>query len=237
MDTAVSLLAAELFHGPVPGGQVDLSWDDYPEQVVDRGWRLRAMALQEALDTVGPPGGSSAAGPARAAATGRAGAPTLDRLLERLASGGGDELARALAAQGGAPAGPSATPSASLSAGSAACSTVSPALGPAALAPGAGERGGRELLADCVTAMVCCAAVDSSRRASRPGLAGRPGAAARRGAPRRSGRPGGRGGRAGAHGPAAQLAAGGRGTPGEARPAGLTVSQQLLERGSLSVSC
>ncbi|WP_327067939.1 hypothetical protein OG500_19565 [Kitasatospora sp. NBC_01250] len=136
MDTAVSLLAAELFHGPVPGGQADLPWDDYPEQVVDRGWRLRAIALQEALDTVAPPG----SGPVPGRAPGRAGAPTLDRLLERLAAGGGEELARALAAQDGA----------------------------AALLCGGGERGGRELLADCVTAMVCCAAVDSA--GAHPGL-------------------------------------------------------------------
>ncbi|MCX4747596.1 hypothetical protein OG455_19090 [Kitasatospora sp. NBC_01287] len=131
MDAAVSLLAAELFHGPVPGGRAELLWEDYPEQVVDRGWRLRAMALQEALDAVAP---------------GRS-APTLARLLERLAAGGGDELARALA------------------------------LAPPPAAPGAGERegsprpeagGGRELLADCVTAMVCCAAVDGA--GGRPGL-------------------------------------------------------------------
>lgn len=34
--------------------------------------------------------------------------------------------------------------------------------------PGESERGGRELLADCVTALVCCAAVDSA--GARPGL-------------------------------------------------------------------
>ncbi|MFF7637100.1 hypothetical protein ACFZB9_28710 [Kitasatospora sp. NPDC008050] len=154
MDTAVSQLAAELFHGPVPGGQAELSWDDYPEQVVDRGWRLRAMALQEALDTTAPPG----TGPVPGRAVGRAGAPTLDRLLERLADGGGDELARALAAQGG--------PSAGSPAGSAAGSPVG--VGAGALLSGTGERGGRELLADCVTAMVCCAAVDSA--GAHPGL-------------------------------------------------------------------
>ncbi|GAB2688736.1 hypothetical protein [Kitasatospora kifunensis] len=142
MDSAVSLLAAELFHGPVPGGQADLSWEEYPEQVVDRGWRLRAMALQEALDTVAPPvAGPQGCRPERPAA------PTLARLLERLAAGGGDELARALAAQGGRPA---------------------TAGHPTALVPEADERGGRELLADCVTAMVCCAAVDSA--GAHPGL-------------------------------------------------------------------
>jgi hypothetical protein len=128
MDEAVSLLAAELFHGPVgrqPHGQAELLWDDYPEQVVDRGWRLQAMALQEALDTVAP------------APVGRP-APTLARLLARLEAGGAPALARVLAA--GEP----------------------PAV------PGAQERGGRELLADCVTAMVCCAAVDGA--GGKPGL-------------------------------------------------------------------
>lgn len=129
VDAAVSLLAAELFHGPVPGGHADLDWADYPEQVVDRGWRLQAAALQAALEAVGP---SAPAGP------GPAPEPTLARVLDRLAEGGGDQLARALAAA------------------------------PPAVVPGASERGGRELLADCVTAMVCCAAVDGA--GGRPGL-------------------------------------------------------------------
>ncbi|WP_035799466.1 hypothetical protein [Kitasatospora mediocidica] len=134
VDAAVSLLAAELFHGPVPGGRADLDWEDYPEQVVDRGWRLQAAALQDALDRLAAP---EFAGP-----TGRPGAatrtPTLAQLLGRLAEGGGDELARALA------------------------------VAPPAAVPGEPERGGRELLADCVTALVCCAAVDSA--GARPGL-------------------------------------------------------------------
>ncbi|MGF1430361.1 hypothetical protein [Kitasatospora sp. LaBMicrA B282] len=129
MDAAVSLLAAELFHGPVPGGRADLLWEEYPEQVVDRGWRLQAMALQEALDGLAPVGGERPA---------VAPAPTLARLLDQLAAGGADRLARALAAA------------------------------PPPVVPGAAERGGRELLADCVTAMVCCAAVDSA--GGRPGL-------------------------------------------------------------------
>jgi hypothetical protein len=65
-------------------------------------------------------------------------APTLARLLARLEAGGAPALARVLAA--GEP----------------------PAV------PGAQERGGRELLADCVTAMVCCAAVDGA--GGKPGL-------------------------------------------------------------------
>ncbi|GAA1244422.1 hypothetical protein GCM10009665_39040 [Kitasatospora nipponensis] len=90
VDTAVSLLAAELFHGPVPGGQADLPWDDYPEQVVDRGWRLQAMALQEALDTVAP---------ADSPLPAERGAPTLARLLERLGAGGGAGRRRARGAR------------------------------------------------------------------------------------------------------------------------------------------
>ncbi|MFE9422501.1 hypothetical protein ACFYNO_06000 [Kitasatospora sp. NPDC006697] len=118
MDEAVSLLAAELFHGPVPAGRADLLWADYPEQVVDRGWRLRAMALQEALDAVAPVHG-----------TGRP-PGTLARLLAQLDAGRAPELARALAA---------------------------------------GQEGtGGEQLADCVSAMVCCAAVDGA--GGRPGL-------------------------------------------------------------------
>lgn len=135
VDAAVSLLAAELFHGPVPGGRADLDWADYPEQVVDRGWRLQAAALQEALDQ--PPGSARPAARSRHGACGTP-APTLAQLLDRLDRGDVDELAQALA---GAP--------------------------PAAV-PGDFERGGRELLADCVTALVCCAAVDSA--GARPGL-------------------------------------------------------------------
>lgn len=136
VDAAVSLLAAELFHGPVPGGRADLDWADYPEQVVDRGWRLRAAALQEALDTPAP--GTLAPAPPGAAARPPAAEPTLARLLAALAEGGAEQLARALAAA------------------------------PPPAPPGGAERGGRELLADCVTAMVSCAAVDTA--GARPGL-------------------------------------------------------------------
>jgi hypothetical protein len=135
MDAEVSLLAARLFHGPVPGGRAELLWEDYPEQVVDRGWRLRALALKEALDQVAPP-----AEPGRPE-------PALVRLLALVEAGGAAELARALA--GGEPP---AVPGAAERRGSA--------------RPEAG--GGRELLADCVTALVCCAAVDTA--GGRPGL-------------------------------------------------------------------
>ncbi|MFE0461027.1 hypothetical protein ACFW1A_17435 [Kitasatospora sp. NPDC058965] len=128
-DEAVSLLAARLFHGPVPEDRADLLWEDYPEQVVDRGWRLQALALKEALDRVAPP-----AGPDRPE-------PALARLLALVEAGGAAELARALG--GGEPSGAPGSPPAEAG-------------------------GGRELLADCVTALVCCAAVDTA--GGRPGL-------------------------------------------------------------------
>ncbi|GAA2150159.1 hypothetical protein GCM10009760_44280 [Kitasatospora kazusensis] len=85
-DAAVSLLAAELFFGDPPTGRTpgaadgwrELDWDDYPEQVADRGWRVQAAALQTALAGSGPA------------------VPTLNRLLARLAEGDGEPLAAAL---------------------------------------------------------------------------------------------------------------------------------------------
>ncbi|WP_406201416.1 hypothetical protein OH807_21665 [Kitasatospora sp. NBC_01560] len=129
VDAAVSLLAAELFFGrPASGGWRELDWADYPAEVVDAGWRARAAALQSALDGAAPQA--------------RPGAPTLTRLLVRLAEGDGERLAAALTAR---PAG-----------------TTAPA---SLLEP---VRTGRDLLVDHVTAMVCCAAVDTA--GATPGL-------------------------------------------------------------------
>ena len=147
VDAAVSRLAAELFFAPpepapesmtVPmtapvavasgGGWKELDWADYPAEVVDAGWRSRAAVLQTALD-----------GPAPQA---RPGAPTLSRLLTRLADGDGEPLAAALAAQLARTAAPT--------------SLLEPA------------RSGRDLLVEHVTAMVCCAAVDTA--GGTPGL-------------------------------------------------------------------
>ncbi|MFC8451987.1 hypothetical protein [Kitasatospora sp. NPDC057223] len=143
VDTAVSRLAAELFFAPpqppagapagvpadAPGsGRKELDWADYPTEVVDAGWRSRAAVLQAALD-----------GPAPQA---RPGAPTLSRLLTRLADGDGEPLAAALAAQ--------------LALSAAPTSLLEPA------------RSGRDLLVEHVTAMVCCAAVDTA--GGTPGL-------------------------------------------------------------------
>ncbi|MFI6444835.1 hypothetical protein [Kitasatospora sp. NPDC050543] len=160
VDTAVSLLAAELFFGRpsgtpsgtpsgsparlaptalsaavsrpapgvLPGAWQGLDWADYPAEVVDVGWRVRAAAVQSTLDRLAPQS--------------RPGGPTLTRLLARLADGDGEPLAAALASE----LGRSAVP-------------VSP-LEPA--------RTGRDLLVEHVTAMVCCAAVDTAGAA--PGL-------------------------------------------------------------------
>ncbi|WP_431047651.1 hypothetical protein ACQUSR_17590 [Streptomyces sp. P1-3] len=53
VDEATSLLAARLFHGgpPRPGpGWTPVEWEHYPEQVVDRKWRLEAARLLRVLD-------------------------------------------------------------------------------------------------------------------------------------------------------------------------------------------
>ncbi|MFE2109315.1 hypothetical protein ACFXAF_26120 [Kitasatospora sp. NPDC059463] len=123
VDAAVSRLAAELFFGaPASGGWRELEWTDYPAEVVDAGWRARAAALQSALDLLAPQS--------------RPGAPTLTRLLGRLADGDGERLAAALAARPARTAAPA------------------PLLEPV--------RTGRDVLVEHVTAMVCCAAVDTA---------------------------------------------------------------------------
>ncbi|WP_316522354.1 hypothetical protein [Kitasatospora brasiliensis] len=129
VDRAVSRLAADLFFGrPAAGGWHELEWADYPAEVVDAGWRANAASLQTALDRLAPQS--------------RPGAPTLTRLLGRLAEGDGELLAAALAAQ------------------LARTTAPAPLLEP--------DRSGRDLLVDHVTAMVCCAAVDTAGGA--PGL-------------------------------------------------------------------
>ncbi|GAA3012017.1 hypothetical protein GCM10010519_48460 [Streptomyces lactacystinicus] len=129
VDRAVSRLAADLFFGrPAAGAWRELEWADYPAEVVDAGWGAGAATLQTALDRLAPQS--------------RPGAPTLTRLLGRLAEGDGELLAAALAAQ------------------LARTTAPAPLLEP--------DRSGRDLLVDHVTAMVCCAAVDTAGGA--PGL-------------------------------------------------------------------
>jgi hypothetical protein len=204
MDEAVSLLAARLFHaGPQRPGPdwAPVSWNGYPDEVVDRIWRSEAARLIRVLDEVPPPataeeavpgagpeyadgqdddpaavggggrsglllGGRATARPtaaARRSAAERAaaaladepGCATLARVIDRLSRGGSEELAArigALAAQeeAGPAGGGDRTDEAA---------PVYPLLPP---------RTGRELLTDHVTAVVCCAAVDTA--GADPGL-------------------------------------------------------------------
>ncbi|MGK4582042.1 hypothetical protein [Kitasatospora sp. HPMI-4] len=141
VDAAVSLLAAELFFGTSATGWQDLDWADYPAQVVDLGWRTQAAALQAALAGTAP-GGAADAARRGGAGRDRAAGPPLTGLLARLAEGGGEPLSAALAAQ------------------LALSGWCAPPLQP--------MRPGRDLLVEHVTALVCCAAVDTG--AGTPGL-------------------------------------------------------------------
>ncbi|MGJ5898501.1 hypothetical protein ACSCBZ_42140 [Streptomyces niveiscabiei] len=78
IDEATSLLAAHLFHGgPTEPGPdwSPVTWQDYPDEVVDRKWRTDAARLHRTLDAMGvrrTPGTH---------------APTLARVLEHLTEG------------------------------------------------------------------------------------------------------------------------------------------------------
>ncbi|CAL9482590.1 hypothetical protein C1708_17195 [Streptomyces sp. DH-12] len=182
VDEATSLLAARLFHGgPAETGPAwsPVHWGDYPEEVVDRKWRADAARLHRILDALRvPPADEEPQAPD---------GPTLARVLTHLAASPGlppapvpavsseeddlaggtphsavlaaritAELAReeaAAAAVAAVPAGPQ--------------STAAPDPGPLRddralpLFPLQPPRAGRELLADHITAMVCCAAMDT----------------------------------------------------------------------------
>ncbi|MEU5161825.1 hypothetical protein AB0G74_19785 [Streptomyces sp. NPDC020875] len=162
MDEAASLLAARLFHGGPAAPGPDWSpvdWRQYPEEVVDRKWRTEAARLHRVLD-------EQKAAPAAG--------PTLERVLTRLTGPGpeaGDRLAEGIGAavareeadrtaRSGAPgdrSGPGAVEA-----------PHGWGADPLPLFPLQPPRTGRELLADHVTAMVCCAAVDTA--GARPGL-------------------------------------------------------------------
>ncbi|MFE9566938.1 hypothetical protein ACFYMW_00345 [Streptomyces sp. NPDC006692] len=152
-DEATSLLAARLFHGgPAEPGPdwAPVDWAAYPEEVVDRKWRIEAARLHRVLDALGE---RRAAEPA---------APTLARVIDHLAAADG-EAAERLAAQIAAEVADEEAASAP------------PVPGPESwgadaipLFPLQPPRTGRELLADHVTAMVCCAAVDTA--GALPGL-------------------------------------------------------------------
>ncbi|MER5809764.1 hypothetical protein ABT143_16460 [Streptomyces sp. NPDC002033] len=184
IDEATSLLAARLFHGgPAETGPdwSPVDWAAYPEEVVDRQWRTEATRLHAALDAVrvpaggaGRPGAAPAApdpaAPAPPAPAGDGfGGPTLERVLGYLTDPGGDccagealagRLSADLAREDLAREERTADPRAG-SGGSRGADTLP-------LFPLQPPRAGRDLLADHVTALVCCAAVDSAGAA--PGL-------------------------------------------------------------------
>ncbi len=215
VDEAASLLAARLFHGgPAETGQdwAPVAWQEYPDEVVDRKWRMDAARLHRVLDSLGV--GHHPADPTAPDPEG----PTLARVLDHLTSpaatvGGYGVVAAPEAAAyeeftapevtvhgayGDAEEAPDTheaygaeahdeSPSGILAAGLSAELAREEAAAPARPAP-AGQgpdealwddgalplfplqppRTGRELLADHVTAMVCCAAVDTAGAA--PGL-------------------------------------------------------------------
>lgn len=170
VDEAASLLAARLFHaGPARPGPYwsPIGWEEYPEEVVDRLWRTEAARLHEVLDELDP----VSSGDCRA---------TVARVLDRLTRGDGEELAARLmtlvareeaetaaamlaegvhcgAGMNGSPDGPEA--------GAGSRREPEPPLPVYQLQQ---PRTARDLLTEHVTAMVCCAAVDTGGAA--PGL-------------------------------------------------------------------
>ncbi|WP_069813883.1 hypothetical protein [Streptomyces sp. TP-A0874] len=185
VDEAASLLAARLFHGGAaePGPDwAPLRWADYPAEVVDRKWRVEAARLHRLLEEPPPPevhaapavtGGGRAAWHSNAGQLGALSAtlrrppvgPTLAGVVDRFAAAGGSgqterlaarleaETSRAERPDGGAEAAPSVAPWDE---------------GALPLFPLRAPRTGRELLADHIAAMVCCAAVDGG--AAVPGM-------------------------------------------------------------------
>jgi hypothetical protein len=156
MDEAVSLLAGKIFHGGPerarPGWE-PVSWDRYPDEVVERLWRQDAGRLIRVIEERRP-SVEHAAAVSAAPSAGRAvlvggegeaefGGVTLGRVIDRLSAAGGRE-SEAVAArlEAAAPGGPYAE-----------------AVAAYQLVP---ERTGRELLVDHVVALVCCAAVDTA---------------------------------------------------------------------------
>ncbi|MET7926708.1 hypothetical protein ABZT43_22395 [Streptomyces sp. NPDC005349] len=227
VDEAASLLAARLFHGgPAEPGPdwAPVDWQQYPDEVVDRKWRMDAARLHRVLDALGVRGSADPASPDPEG-------PTLARVMEHLATAtrAGDSVGPGPVAPvdpedptvpAAAPTLPADTdftvvdtsptvapdtdptalehledaedredtPTALLAAGLSAESAREESERPAPPVPAAGQgpdgalwdegmlplfplqppRTGRELVADHVTAMVCCAAVDTAGAA--PGL-------------------------------------------------------------------
>ncbi|AYN40555.1 hypothetical protein D9753_18475 [Streptomyces dangxiongensis] len=183
VDEAASLLAARLFHGgPAETGPdwAPVDWQAYPEEVVDRAWRAHAARLHRVLDSLGvrpaqdgptapehngatlarvldhltEPAGRAAPAPATGTGALHGGEEDPDPTTERsavLAAGLSAEVAREEGA-GAAGAG-AARRSAESDLWDDGCLPLFPLQPP---------RTARELLTDHVTAMVCCAAVDTA---------------------------------------------------------------------------
>ncbi|MET8687755.1 hypothetical protein ABZV77_26440 [Streptomyces sp. NPDC004732] len=215
VDEAASLLAARLFHGgPAEAGPdwAPVAWQEYPDEVVDRKWRMDAARLHRVLDSLGV---GLSADPTASDPDG----PTLDRVLDHLTTvtpgitegddpDGADapddadapldpvdaldvpERAATLFPEidEGADEADTESRGGMLAAGLTAELAREEAAAPPRPAAPTGQgpdealwddgalplfpmqppRTGRELLADHVTAMVCCAAVDTAGAA--PGL-------------------------------------------------------------------
>ncbi|WP_030620575.1 membrane protein [Streptomyces fulvoviolaceus] len=82
VDEATSLLAARLFHGgPAETGPdwAPVDWQEYPEEVVDRKWRIDAARLHRVLDAQGVSRSSETTAP-------DTDGPTLSRVLDHLSA-------------------------------------------------------------------------------------------------------------------------------------------------------
>lgn len=189
VDEAVSLLAARIFLGsrppPLPGSGPDegppewtrVTWSAYPEEVVDRLWRTGAARLFAALDATRP-APAEGADPDAVLHDPELCASTLTRVLDRVSVPGDAE---ALAARIGADV---AREEAARTPGAGAEADAQGADVQGTDARGADDllptppapmglplqqpRTGKELLADHITAAVCCASIDTAGAA--PGL-------------------------------------------------------------------
>ncbi|MFD3835122.1 hypothetical protein ACFWWC_02530 [Streptomyces sp. NPDC058642] len=99
IDEATSLLAARLFHGgPAESGPdwSPVGWQEYPEEVVDRKWRLDAARLHRVLDAQGVRRTPETTGP-------ETDGPTLSRVLDYLATSEPDGVKRTESGPASAP--------------------------------------------------------------------------------------------------------------------------------------
>ncbi len=165
VDESISLLAARLFHGgPAESGPgwSPVDWQEYPEEVVDRIWRTHAARLFAELDALDGPG-ARGAGRAGSDGAGALPGPTLSRVMERLSGSEGADgeslaarIAAAVAREEAENVGEAAlvAPLVAAVGGTGAAAPMGLPLQP--------PRGGREVMTEHVTAVVCCAAVDTA---------------------------------------------------------------------------